>query len=88
MVNLFSNPKFVAGEIASNETFKYLDIPEYADRTVLNILEDSQYAPFRTRLLLKCAQLTKGSMLRFVKSTLRNAPGSSDTNTGKGLQTR
>jgi len=44
MISLFSNPKFVAGEIASNETFKYLDIPEHADRTILNILE-SQVAP-------------------------------------------
>jgi biotin carboxyl carrier protein/biotin carboxylase len=44
MYNLFTNPKFVAGEIASNETFKYLDIPEYSTRTVLNVLED-QVAP-------------------------------------------
>jgi len=44
MVNLFSNPKFQAGEVASNETFKYLEIPEHPDRTILNILE-SQVAP-------------------------------------------
>jgi biotin carboxyl carrier protein len=40
MYNLFTNEKFVKGEIASNETFKYLDIPEYSDRTILNILEE------------------------------------------------
>jgi biotin carboxylase/biotin carboxyl carrier protein len=40
MCNLFSNAKMKKGEIASNETFKYLDIPEFPDRTVLNILED------------------------------------------------
>jgi biotin carboxyl carrier protein len=44
MYNLFSHPKMKKGEIASNETFKYLDIPEYADRTVLNVLQD-QVAP-------------------------------------------
>jgi biotin carboxyl carrier protein len=40
MFNLFTHPKMQSGEIASNETFKYLEIPEYADRTVLNILQD------------------------------------------------
>merc|ERR1719460_2942278 len=40
MYNLFTLPKFVAGEVASNETFRYLEIPEYSDRTILNILED------------------------------------------------
>merc|ERR1719460_3098640 len=40
MYNLFTNEKFIRGEVASNETFKYLDIPEYSDRTILNILED------------------------------------------------
>merc|ERR1719456_1800153 len=40
MYNLFTNEKFQRGEVASNETFKYLDIPEYSDRTILNILED------------------------------------------------
>jgi hypothetical protein len=44
MYNLFTNPKFVKGEVASNETFKYLDIPEFSDRTILNILQD-QVAP-------------------------------------------
>jgi len=44
MYNLFTLPKFVKGEVASNETFKYLEIPEYPTRTILNILED-QVAP-------------------------------------------
>merc|ERR1712151_1274879 len=44
MYNLFTHPKMISGDIASNETFKYLEIPEYADRTVLNILQD-QVAP-------------------------------------------
>lgn len=44
MYNLFSSPKFRAGETASNETFKYLDIPKYSSRGILNILED-QVAP-------------------------------------------
>jgi biotin carboxylase/biotin carboxyl carrier protein len=40
MYNLFSNKDFIAGKIASNETFKYLDIPEYPNRNVQNILQD------------------------------------------------
>eukprot|EP00930_Biecheleria_cincta_P069966 TRINITY_DN57636_c0_g1_i1.p1 TRINITY_DN57636_c0_g1~~TRINITY_DN57636_c0_g1_i1.p1 ORF type:complete len:1314 (-),score=272.23 TRINITY_DN57636_c0_g1_i1:130-3711(-) len=40
MYNLFTSPKFRAGETASNETFTYLDIPEHSDRGVLNILKD------------------------------------------------
>jgi biotin carboxyl carrier protein len=44
MYNLFTNPKMLTGSVASNETFKYLKIPEYADRTVLNVLQD-QVAP-------------------------------------------
>lgn len=40
MVNLFSNERFRAGKIASNETFKYLDIPEYPSRTVRSALLD------------------------------------------------
>merc|ERR1719310_2762869 len=44
MYNLFTNEKFIRGEVASNETFKYLDIPEFSDRTILNILQD-QVAP-------------------------------------------
>merc|ERR1719326_2781289 len=44
MRNLFSLPAFRDGKIASNETFKYLDIPETAERSLLNVLED-QVAP-------------------------------------------
>eukprot|EP00931_Biecheleriopsis_adriatica_P083062 TRINITY_DN5657_c0_g1_i3.p1 TRINITY_DN5657_c0_g1~~TRINITY_DN5657_c0_g1_i3.p1 ORF type:complete len:1302 (+),score=355.00 TRINITY_DN5657_c0_g1_i3:71-3976(+) len=40
MYNLFTSPKFRAGETASNETFTYLEIPEYPSRGVLNILKD------------------------------------------------
>merc|ERR1719277_2602706 len=40
MYNLFSSPKFRDGDIASNETFKYLDIPEEPSRRILNVLED------------------------------------------------
>merc|ERR1719386_392228 len=38
MYNLFTHPKFVKDEVASNETFKYLDIPEFPTRTILNVL--------------------------------------------------
>jgi len=48
MCNLFSNKKFRDGEIASNETFKYLDIPEHPTRGILNILED-QVSPVLVR---------------------------------------
>merc|ERR1719386_210895 len=44
MINLFSHPKMRACQIASNETFKYLDIPEYPSRGVLDMLTD-QVAP-------------------------------------------
>jgi biotin carboxylase/biotin carboxyl carrier protein len=44
MRNLFSLPAFRDGKIASNETFKYLDIPPVAERSLLNVLED-QVAP-------------------------------------------
>jgi biotin carboxyl carrier protein len=44
MTNLFSHPKMRACQIASNETFKFLDIPEHPSRGVLNILTD-QVAP-------------------------------------------
>jgi biotin carboxyl carrier protein len=44
MRNLFSLPAFRDGKIASNETFKYLDIPETAERSLLSVLED-QVAP-------------------------------------------
>jgi len=40
MYNLFSNPLMRDCKIASNETFKYLDIPQFASRGVLNILQD------------------------------------------------
>eukprot|EP00929_Paragymnodinium_shiwhaense_P068699 TRINITY_DN345_c0_g2_i1.p1 TRINITY_DN345_c0_g2~~TRINITY_DN345_c0_g2_i1.p1 ORF type:complete len:1318 (+),score=428.78 TRINITY_DN345_c0_g2_i1:451-3954(+) len=40
MYNLFSNEKFRKGEIASNETFKYLDIPEFPERTIQNVIQD------------------------------------------------
>jgi len=40
MYNLFTNPKMRSGEIASNETFTYLEIPEHSDRGVLNYLKD------------------------------------------------
>jgi biotin carboxyl carrier protein len=40
LYNLFTHPKFKIGEIASNETFKYLDIPQFPTRGILNILED------------------------------------------------
>eukprot|EP00928_Gymnodinium_smaydae_P075083 TRINITY_DN580_c0_g3_i2.p1 TRINITY_DN580_c0_g3~~TRINITY_DN580_c0_g3_i2.p1 ORF type:complete len:1332 (+),score=271.44 TRINITY_DN580_c0_g3_i2:485-3997(+) len=44
MYNLFTSPEFRAGKVASNETFKYLEIPEFPTRGTLNILED-QLAP-------------------------------------------
>lgn len=44
MENLFSLPRMRDCQVASNETFKYLDIPEYPTRTVLNVLEQ-QVAP-------------------------------------------
>jgi len=40
MYNLFSNPLMRDCKIASNETFKYLEIPEHPTRSVLNILQD------------------------------------------------
>jgi len=40
MENLFSHPLFREGKIASNETFKYLEIPEHGTRGMLNILQD------------------------------------------------
>lgn len=44
MYNLFTCPKFRAGQTASNETFAFLDIPELPARSVLSILRD-QVAP-------------------------------------------
>lgn len=38
--NLFASEKFRKGETASNETFKYLDIPESPDRVFYGILKD------------------------------------------------
>jgi hypothetical protein len=40
MINLFSHPKMRACQVASNETFKYLDIPEHPRRDVIDILAD------------------------------------------------
>jgi len=40
MYNLFTNPLFREGKIASNETFKYLEIPEHGTRGMNNILQD------------------------------------------------
>ncbi|CAE8627913.1 unnamed protein product [Polarella glacialis] len=40
MYNLFTCPKFRAGETASNETFTHIKIPEHPDRGVLSILRD------------------------------------------------
>merc|ERR1719446_7266 len=40
MHNLFSNPLMREGKIASNETFRYLEIPEHGTRGMLNILQD------------------------------------------------
>ena len=39
MYNLFTNEEFRAGKIASNETFKRLDIPEYPERGIRNIIQ-------------------------------------------------
>jgi hypothetical protein len=44
MYNLFSNPLMRDCKIASNETFRYLEIPEHPTRGVLNMLQD-QVAP-------------------------------------------
>merc|ERR1719456_1675014 len=41
---LFSSPEFRAGETASNETFKYIDIPEHPPRELEQVLKD-QVAP-------------------------------------------
>mmetsp|Transcript_53138 Transcript_53138/g.124477 ORF Transcript_53138/g.124477 Transcript_53138/m.124477 type:complete len:1295 (-) Transcript_53138:103-3987(-) len=40
MLNLFSLPLFREGKVASNETFKYLDIPDKAPRTIIDVLEE------------------------------------------------
>jgi len=40
MYNLFTNTEFRAGKIASNETFKRLDIPEFPERGIRNIIQD------------------------------------------------
>eukprot|EP00933_Yihiella_yeosuensis_P071818 TRINITY_DN80059_c0_g1_i1.p1 TRINITY_DN80059_c0_g1~~TRINITY_DN80059_c0_g1_i1.p1 ORF type:complete len:1309 (-),score=305.53 TRINITY_DN80059_c0_g1_i1:114-4040(-) len=48
MLNLFTSPKFRAGETASNETFAHLDIPEYPARGVLTQLKE-QVAPVIVR---------------------------------------
>ena len=42
--NLFSLPAFREGKIASNETFKYLDIPDVPERSLTDVLQD-QVAP-------------------------------------------
>lgn len=44
MVNLFSSPDFRAGRVASNETFRYIEIPEHPERELENVLKD-QVAP-------------------------------------------
>lgn len=44
MQNLFGSREFREGTVASNETFKLLDIPETGTRSILNVLED-QVAP-------------------------------------------
>merc|ERR1719428_2017129 len=44
MRNLFSLPAFREGKIASNETFKYLDIPDVPERSLTDVLQD-QVAP-------------------------------------------
>lgn len=41
MYNLFSSEIFRNGEVASNETFKQLKIPETPPRTLTNVLEDN-----------------------------------------------
>jgi len=40
MYNLFTLDKFRKGEVASNETFKYLDIPDKPPRTIIDVLQD------------------------------------------------
>jgi biotin carboxylase len=59
MINLFSNEKMKKGEIASNETFKYLEIPEHPRRSVLSILEEQV-----TPVLVKGYLLVRALRLR------------------------
>jgi len=40
MINLFGSDEFRAAKVASNETFKLLEIPEHPRRTMMNVLED------------------------------------------------
>jgi hypothetical protein len=40
MYNLFTNPAFRNGEVASNETFKYIEIPEFPERLISSVLQD------------------------------------------------
>jgi hypothetical protein len=40
LVNLFASKAFRDGDVASNETFKNLEIPEQPNRTVADVLQD------------------------------------------------
>lgn len=44
MYNLFTSPKFRAGQTASNETFAHIAIPDHPSRSVLTVLKE-QVAP-------------------------------------------
>eukprot|EP00457_Paulinella_chromatophora_P000524 gb/GEZN01000524.1/.p1 GENE.gb/GEZN01000524.1/~~gb/GEZN01000524.1/.p1 ORF type:complete len:1311 (-),score=232.99 gb/GEZN01000524.1/:105-4037(-) len=44
MQQMFTSPEFVAGNVASNETFRFLKIPLYPPRTLAAVLEE-QIAP-------------------------------------------
>ncbi|CAJ1431504.1 unnamed protein product [Effrenium voratum] len=44
LYNLFTSPKFRAGETASNETFAHIEIPDHPERGVLTVVKE-QVAP-------------------------------------------
>merc|ERR1719326_2099501 len=55
MINLFSSKEMKEGKIASNETFKFMEIPEHPARGVLSILEEQV-----TPVLVKGYRLGEG----------------------------